>query len=146
MASSAYGKLDRPEDDGFSGSDDEYGHARTSEDVRIRDRETLTAEEEAEQLLGGGSESASRKPSRREARERRRREKRRGKRRSDGKGERRELMYEMEEGGPRSSSTESSASSSEVDMRRLGEMQARRKVYICTPLHCSSSADVIAEE
>lgn len=134
MARSAYEKLDRPADDGSSGSEDEINHLRTSEDVRMRDQETLTAEEEAERLLGSGNGAASSHQSRREVREQRRRERRREKKRSNGQEEKRELMYEMEEGGPRSSSADGSASSSEIDMHRLGEMQTRKKVRQCVLL------------
>ena len=134
MANAAYEKLDAPVDDEFSDEGSEHdspaqARARTSEDVRRRDQETLTREEEAERLLGGGGEKRHGKsPSRREKRQKKRaskREKRRSKR-----GEESEVMYEMEEGGPRSSSAESSGHSSEVDTQRLGEMQARQKVWL----------------
>jgi hypothetical protein len=129
MASSAFDRLDQPEEDDFSGLDaerDESGGGRTSEDVRRHDHETLNAEEEAERLLGGEKEGESRLKAlfKRDGESRSERKKSRRKRRREGRGEKRELMYEMEEGGPRSSSAESS----EVDMQRLGEMQAKRKV------------------
>lgn len=135
MASNAYDKYDRPADS--DESDNEYdGSApaqRTSEDVRRHDRETLGAEEEAERLLGGqkGGAESSRlgKIFRREGRDERRKKRRASRReaRRARKGEKRELMYEMEEGGPRSSSAESSGHSSEVDMQRLGEVQGKLK-------------------
>ena len=130
MATSAYTKLDRPNDDSDNGE-----NARTSEDVRRHDRDTLNAEDEAEKLLGGEGVGRSQADA-----ESRRKKKRRRRRDGDGgEDEKREVMYEMEEGGPRSSSAESLVSSSEGDMQRLGEAQARRKVgqdfcirYLCT--------------
>ena len=136
---SGFEKYDKAEDDGSSESEDQYTGAspaqRTSDDVRRHDQDTLGAEEEAERLLGGQEEK--REPAsgtrlakifaRSDGEDRpARREKRRTRRRAR-KEEKRELMYEMEEGGPRSSSAESSEHSSEVDMARLGEMQARSK-------------------
>lgn len=118
MATSAYAKLDQPDDD----SDDEE-KARTSSEVRRHDRETLTAEDEAEKLLGG--EGVGRSQADAESRRKKKRRRRAG---NGGEGEKREVMYEMEEGGPRSSSAESLLSSSEGDMQRLGEAQARKKV------------------
>ena len=126
-------KADRYDEDDLSDLDDEaYGgvasaRARTSEDLRRHDRETLAAEEEAETLLGGGgAEKESRmgklfhrRAERREARRQRRKERKKGK--QGGKGE---LMYDMEQG-----ERASSESSSELDMRRLGEAQAKQKVY-----------------
>ena len=44
------------------------------------------------------------------------------------KSEKAEPMYEMEEGGPRSSSAESSVCSSEADLAILHEAQGRQKV------------------
>ena len=145
MASGAYEKYDRPEDDGFSGSDNEHHDSaraqRTSEDVRRRDQETLTAEEEAARLLGGERELSMPGGGSRIGtflgrsdgdRNEPRRKKKRARRKSR-KEEKRELMYEMEEGGPRSSSAESSGHSSEVDLRRLGETQARWK-KVCVVL------------
>ena len=143
MASGAYEKYDRPEDDDFSGSDNEHHDSaqaqRTSEDVRRHDHDTLTAEEEAERLLGGKQEQSLPGGSSRigklfgrsegDGKGPRRKRKRAG--RKSRKEEKRELMYEMEEGGPRSSSAESSGHSSEVDMQRLGETQAKRK-KVCT--------------
>ncbi|KAK5174340.1 uncharacterized protein LTR77_001420 [Saxophila tyrrhenica] len=122
MAVSAYEKLDRPNDD-TSGSEGEHYVSRTSEDVRQHDRETLNAEEEAERLLVGDGSGKSQWGRKKEQRKDRRRQKGRG----GEEAEKRELMYEMEEGGPRNSSTESIGSSSEGDMQRLGEVQSRRK-------------------
>lgn len=117
MSGATYEKLDRPAADEHSDSPDDYA-GRTSADVRQHDYETLTAEEEAGRLLGGSEKKAAK-----------RREKRgsgKGRRRRL-KGEESELMYEMEEGGPRASS-DSSGNSSEVDLQKLGETQARQKV------------------
>lgn len=142
MSSGTYEKVRVAGGDDFSDSEgeDDGAQARTSEDVRRRDRETLTAEEEAQRLLGGGGgggEKGSRigkfftrgegqtQETRRQSRRASRRERRRRK-----KGEESSVMYEMEEGGPRSSSAESSGHSSEVDMQRLGEVQARQKVWL----------------
>ena len=147
MASGAYEKYDRPEDDGFSGSDNEHHDSaraqRTSEDVRRRDQETLTAEEEAERLLGrereqtmpGGGSRIGQFFGRSDGVEKGSRRKRKRAGRKSRKEQKRELMYEMEEGGPRSSSAESSGHSSEVDLRRLGETQARWK-KVCVAYSC----------
>ncbi|TKA68102.1 hypothetical protein B0A55_08577 [Friedmanniomyces simplex] len=118
MARMGYGKVDS---DGDSEIEDE-GLPRASGDVRRHDQETLAIEEEAEKLLAGGEKTA---PGGRNGEDgRARRQKRR---RSARQPEKRELMYEMEEGGPRSSSAESSGNSSEADTARLGETQAERK-------------------
>ena len=135
MSGATYEKLDRPEADvsDASSSEEEYdglshGPQRTSEDVRQHDQETLAAEEEAERLLAGGSEKASsRRAQRRDERRQRRRDRRMDRRKKKYGGES-ELMYQMEEGGPRDSSAESSERSNEVDMQRLAETQARHKV------------------
>lgn len=56
-------------------------------------------------------------------------------------------MYEMEEGGRRSSSAESSGHSSEGDMQRLGETQARQKVRSTNlPAHISAILKDCVEE
>lgn len=135
MARTNYEKVDQThadeavDDSDYEAASDNETLPRTSVDVRRRDHETLTAEEEAERLLSGPASGADRRLQRREdrrhARDDRRRERKSNKRR---KGEKRELMYEMEEGGPRSSSAESSRDSSEVDLAKLGETHARRKV------------------
>ncbi|KAK3059179.1 hypothetical protein LTR09_000745 [Extremus antarcticus] len=123
MAISAHEQLDQPDD---SESDDGERAARPSEDVRRHDRETMTAEDEAERLIGGGPTEESRmgKSYRGDGAQRKKKRRRRDGR--SGEEEKRELMYEMEEGGPRNSSAESVTSSSEGDMQRLGEVQARR--------------------
>ncbi|KAK3713491.1 hypothetical protein LTR37_008449 [Vermiconidia calcicola] len=120
-----------------SSDEDENYHeddTRTSEEAHRHDEETLTAEEEAERLLIGSSEKGSRNgtlfkrndPETRRARSQG--QKQRSKRKKgEVKEEESQLMYEMEEGGPRSSSGESSGHSSEVDMQRLGELQAGQK-------------------
>lgn len=133
MSSAKYEKVD-PIEDGdadLSDSNEEYDYDttqdRTSEDVRRHDLETLTAEEEAERLLRPESKkklSQRGDDEKREARRQRRKE--RGSKRSKRKGEENELMFTMEEGGPRASD-ESSGHSSEVDFQRLGEVQARQK-------------------
>jgi len=126
MARSEYekvGQADNAEPFNVGGdSDDEETLPGISDDVRRHDVKTLGAEEEAEKLLGvpaGSTRSASGRGDgyRRERRSKRRRE-----------GEKRELMHEMEEGGPRSSSADSSEPSSEVDMVRSAETQGRGKV------------------
>ncbi|KYG43388.1 hypothetical protein M433DRAFT_71773 [Acidomyces richmondensis BFW] len=106
-------------------------YGRTSTEIREHDHETLTAEEDAERLLvnqrrTGTVSSLFRKNSRDDLRLSDK-SKGRNRRRRGGGVERRELMYEMEEGGPRSSSTESSGHSSEVDMGQLGVAQARQR-------------------
>lgn len=116
-----------------SESENEYRDSvapRTSEDVRKHDHETLTAEEEAERLLGRQDPGRSRigKLFNRDGDAQAARTTRRKRRSKGDLDEKKELMYEMEEGGPRLSSAESSASSSEADLHKLGEIQARRKV------------------
>ena len=124
----------------MSGSEDEeYDEKiRTSEDVRRHVEETLAAEEEAEKLLGGGSEAGEKSFSqrfsdRRDARRQRRRESRREKRNSRRGGkEGGELLYDTETGG-RSSSEDAS----ETDMQRLKETQSRQKVR--TSINCGEA-------
>ena len=144
MSAATYRRVDEPVDD-LSDADSEHDHqssrmqARTSEDVRRRDHETLTAEEEAERFLSNDGREEKRSRIRHlfrrddekvtESKRQRRKESKRKRRRKKNKGEESELMYEMEEGGPRSSSAESSGHSSEVDMRQLKEVQARQKVW-----------------
>lgn len=149
MSSATNEKVDRAGGDDFSGSEgDGYdGQPRTSEDVRRHDRETLTAEEEAERLLGGGGseEKASgfgqRFADRRAARRQRRREARREKRsRKKGGREESELMYDMETGH-----RSSSESSSETDLRRLKETQARQKVGSLGLGACIVTIDVLMD-
>ena len=114
MARMEYDRLDtdhKPDDD-----DDT---PRASREVRRRDEETLAAEEEAERLLSGNEKVSPQGKGNGKLKRQRRR--------SGRHPEKRELMYQMEEGGPRSSSAESSGHSSEVDMARLGETQATRK-------------------
>lgn len=149
MSGSAYEKVDHEED--LSESDNDYDSAdvpRTSEDVRRHDRETIAAEEEAERLLGRGDvqgsskwfkrqEDGDKEPSRRQKRRQRRRRRKNG-------GEESELMYEMEEGGQRSSSTESSGHSSEIDMQRLREVQARQTKV--DPPSNGSESNVMADD
>lgn len=96
---------------------------RTSEDVRRHDRETLTAEDEAEQLLTSRDQDA------------------RGLNaifsrgvtsgrswKDDDEKDEDDALYEMEQGGQRRLSGESSGESSELDMQKLGEVQSKRKV------------------
>ena len=104
--------------------------AEPSREVRRYDLETMMAEEEADTLLEK-STSGSRKMSRLTGNDREpphaRRPDRGSKRRR--KSEKAESMYEMEEGGPRSSSAAgSSEHSGEIDLARLHEVQSRRKV------------------
>ncbi|KAK5694241.1 hypothetical protein LTR97_009863 [Elasticomyces elasticus] len=90
----------------------------TSMELRREDEETLHAEEDAEELLARSEKAPT--GSRREHDARLGRKKRR-------QPEKREMMYDTEEGGLRSSSDESSGRSSEVDLARLGETQAGKK-------------------
>ncbi|KAK4899172.1 hypothetical protein LTR27_003402 [Elasticomyces elasticus] len=90
----------------------------TSMELRREDEETLHAEEDAEELLARSEKAPT--GSRREHDARPGRKKRR-------QPEKREMMYDTEEGGLRSSSDESSGHSSEVDLARLGETQAGKK-------------------
>ncbi|KAK5722925.1 hypothetical protein LTR17_014138 [Elasticomyces elasticus] len=90
----------------------------TSMELRREDEETLHAEEDAEELLARSEKVPT--GSRREHEARLGRKKR-------GQPEKREMMYDTEEGGLRSSSDESSGHSSEVDLVRLGETQAGKK-------------------
>lgn len=113
------------------GSEDERIHSRTSAEIREHDQETLTAEEDAERILDskrrtGTVASLFRRDDHSDI-WLSEKTKRRARRKRGGGVERRELMYEMEEGGPRSSSAESSGHSSEVDMARFGAAQAREK-------------------
>ncbi|SMR42653.1 unnamed protein product [Zymoseptoria tritici ST99CH_1A5] len=101
------------------------GQGRTSTDVRQRDHETLTAEEEVEQLLSEKSRAATgffgrlfqRADAPTDDVRNLKRVRRRGKkrRRRERQGEEDRLIDNVEEGGPTSDVT-SSASSSEVDM------------------------------
>lgn len=126
---------DAPDDFDVDDDLEETRAGRTSEDVRMHDRETLTAEEEAEKFLGGQEKEPSKigKIFGRNDEPQQRRQSRRSKRRRQNQTEKRELMYEMEEGGPRSSSAESIASSSENDFQRLGEVQARARRKVESP-------------
>jgi hypothetical protein len=135
-----YEKLDQADADNEHLADsnaesEDEADPRTPGEVRRHDEETLTAEEEAERLLTGGADRGAsrggRGGRRRDGNDGTFNEKRhtkRRKRRAARGGEEGELMYEMEEGGPRSSSAESSGNSSEVDMATLGQAQARHKV------------------
>lgn len=112
------------------------GQGRTSTDVRQRDHETLTAEEEVEQLLSEKSRAATgffgrlfqRADAPTDDVRNLKRVRRRGKkrRRRERQGEEDRLIYNVEEGGPTSDVT-SSASSSEVDMGSKS-MGGKRKV------------------
>lgn len=118
--------------------DSEYdSDLRTSADVQGHDRDTITAEEEAERLLAVGRERPQevgglahmfRRDGDESNQKRSRRRQRRKDRRSRGYNGESELLYKVEEGG-RSSSAESSANSSEVDIGRMRHMHAKRKVH-----------------
>ncbi|KAK5149575.1 hypothetical protein LTS14_010833 [Recurvomyces mirabilis] len=108
---------------GFRNDDAEHNHSsddsekddlpRTSEEVRRHDAETLTAEEDAERLLVGGSNA---QPSQSGWKLRKEQKSRRSKRRRDGQEpEKRKLIYDTEEGGLRESSVESSSDYEEKD-------------------------------
>lgn len=130
MVRSEYEKVEQGDLDEPTGSDDEI-LPRASGEVRRHEEETLRQEEAAEKLLeddsaGTGNRLIHRAEDGGAKQDGSRREKGSKARR---KGEQREVMFEMEEGGPRSSSAESSGHSSEVDMAKLGETQARRKVW-----------------
>ena len=135
MSSAKFAKLDQPEAADSSGSERDEYNGRISEEVRRHDEETLTAEEEAERLLGGGTEKSDgfgqRFADKREARRQKKREARREKRsRRKGGRDESETMYDMEKA--RRSSSESS---SEADMRRLKQTQAQAKRKVSpTPL------------
>ncbi|KAK1041850.1 hypothetical protein LTS16_009219 [Friedmanniomyces endolithicus] len=118
MARTKYDRVDSDSDSNDSETEDE-GVLRTSGDVRQHDQETLATEEEAEKMLAGGEKAA---PSGHNGRSRRQKRSRSGRR-----TEKRALMYQMEEGGPRSSSAESSGRSSEGNDSRVGEAHAGRK-------------------
>jgi len=90
-------------------SEDE-GIARTSEDVRREDIDTLTAEEEAEQLLRGGGGGNTARPDRPRRKPRWRRE--------GSLGVNREVMYDTEEGDAQSGGSEESSDVDEKDMNR----------------------------
>lgn len=122
------------EDHHYSVDSDSGSDSRTSADVARHDRETITAEEEAERLLTGDQEKPQ--DARRLARmfrrderdqKRSRRRQRRKDRRSGRHNGESELLYKVEEGA-RSSSAESSPNSSEVDMGRIRQAHAKRKV------------------
>ncbi|KAK4507817.1 hypothetical protein PRZ48_001552 [Zasmidium cellare] len=109
--------------------------SRTSADVQRHDRETIEAEEEAERLLTGEDEKAQdvgglahifQRDGKEDDHKRSRRRHRKTGRRSRGGNDESELLYKVEEGG-RSSSAESSANSSEVDLGRMREVHAKRK-------------------
>ena len=99
---------------------------RSSAEVRDSDRGILNEEDEREKLLTGSNGSERSKglfgPHRgndvkKELRKERRRERRRKSRRKDSsEDEQRELMFEMEEGGPKDEvNSQASSSSTELD-------------------------------
>lgn len=140
-------------DNGSDSEATEYDeNARTSAEIRRHDYDTLTAEEEAEEVLLRGTRAhvnekagglAGRLFRRNEklperdhdASVRVSRKSRRQRRRSGRKPDSEEasLMYEMEE-ARRRESAESSGNSSEVDLQKLGEVAASQKVWIELPL------------
>ncbi|GAB7365916.1 hypothetical protein MBLNU230_g7244t1 [Neophaeotheca triangularis] len=127
---------DAAESDLGSTDDDDHDTAndpKSSADLRRHDQETLATEEDAERLLAGDEKGSSGVFGEHGASKRQRKSFRRKKRRGGGGsggggggGEEKELMYDMEAAGGRSSG-ESSGNSSEVDMRRMGETMARQK-------------------
>ncbi|KAF2099367.1 Phosphodiest-domain-containing protein [Rhizodiscina lignyota] len=130
--------------------EDESVDGRTSNEIAERDREVLEDDYEGEELIpesqrrvikglfggaGNSDDRTTRKESTRKDR-RERRDGRRSKRRKRLEGES-ELMYEMEEGGRLTPSSEEeepreSVGSSEADLKRLGDVRkqksARRKL------------------
>lgn len=126
MARPDYEKVDH------AASDDSENETlpRTSGEVRRHDHDTLTAEEEAEQLLAPSGGRARRLFGRgdRDSWQSGRSTK---KSRAEHDNEKRELLYDTEEGGrgiESSESSESSRQSSELDLARLGEKHGRRTV------------------
>lgn len=119
-----------------SGSDD--GLTRTSGEVRQHDRETITAEE-AERLLTPSEKQRDQHHQERDGDS----DKRRKRRKSGWLGERdgeTAVLYKVERGGGRSSSAESSANSSEVDIQHLAKTDAKRKVCRIAQMYRRSSA------
>nr|POF12979.1 putative pyrophosphatase/phosphodiesterase [Quercus suber] len=120
-----------PEDDGLSSSpssDDETATLhRSSADVRRHDRETLTAEEEAERLLTGA----------RAPRVKRERKRRKSRRKVARVREEKEVMFRMEEGAERDSSRETLRSSDSgtegtgVDLKAMRKRGRKRSCVRC---------------
>lgn len=134
MATSGSEKPDK-ESEHRASIDSEYdSDPRTSADIRHHDRETIAAEEEAERLLTGDQEKSQDagglahifRLDEGEHKRSRRRQRRKDRESRSHNGEN-ELLYKAEEGN-RSSSAESSANSSEVDMGRMRQTHAKRKV------------------
>jgi len=98
-----------------------------SEDVRRRDGEVTATEQESEQLLVSLEKVGQRQTSSNDEKRRDRRARRSST--NFGRGEERAPVYEVEE-GPRSSSEDSMGDSSESDMMRLGDAQAKQKVHM----------------
>ena len=110
-------------------SEDEAAAVEAIREARQYDTENKTAAEEAEALLEkslNGVRSISGRTGNDSGTHDARRAARKSKQRR--RPEKAEPMYEMEEGGPRSSSAEGSENSIEVDLARLHEAQAGRKV------------------
>lgn len=136
-------------------SDDEPSHGhRTSADIRQHDRSIIEGEEEVEKLLTGQDEPSGlkkmfrrkdssgnevkisdreRRQYKKEARSEPRQHKKEANREARHSSKRRrkeeesELMYEMEEGGPKDSS-DSSSNSSEIDRQKLSDVDSSRAV------------------
>ncbi|QIW96891.1 hypothetical protein AMS68_002409 [Peltaster fructicola] len=98
---------------------------RTSADVRRHDRETLTAEEEAERLLAGDEGGASALSSIFKSEGKQPWYKSRTARVDDVEKEE-EVLHDVEQ-GDRSHSIGSSRNSSEADLQKLGEVQSQRR-------------------
>ena len=130
------------EDDRFS--DDPI---ENSSDLAKHDNDILAEEDEREELLtrdrnghGSGdkhksfwavrSDSQEKKSLRREARRSKRRKSRRTREKNDEEGE---LMFEMEEGGPKSD-TSSQASSSSIELDKTN-LERPRKSKVCYSLN-----------
>ncbi len=120
------------DDPGFLDSDDDTiaaDEARTSTELAQYDRETLEEEEDGEKLIIAESNARHTAFVRRVRDGERPRRIRRKKANTWTTGEEaKELMYEMEEGGPRLSRTPSSGNSSELDRDNTGRTHGQTKV------------------
>lgn len=105
--------------------------SRTSVELAEHDQEVLDDEEEREKLLTGqlSKEQEQTFFQRLGKNGRRRRSRRHSRRNGRYRDEKGELMYEMEEGGPRSATPMSS--SSEEDQEKVGVVQSRAKKPVC---------------
>ena len=127
-------------------SNDEEQEPRTSVEVRRHDQGILDTEEEAEKLLTGRERASDRgglfrrsehadkvRISDKERRQYKREARREGRksRRRRAREEESELMYDMEEGGHRTSG-ESSGNSSDIDRQKLEEIHSSQVLCLNT--------------